>query len=186
MSREFSQAELAGVDRIFSHLEAAASVAGIDTVRDGVFGLGVGTLHNRTIGGGLAARAGFEPEGNADVEFIDTLATDTRGTVCKGLYLARHAAGLLIFDTAHQVGEETGLVRYDYRLRTVRTAEQPDQIIWARAAGSVGLTSSGVLQIDHTYNEHLGPPADFFGRQFNIDAVDQTIHDVLRANLYHN
>jgi len=66
VGREFTETEHAGSERYFAHLEAAATVAGVEMEGDRVSVLSVGPTYNRTVGGDYAARAGLSEEGIAD------------------------------------------------------------------------------------------------------------------------
>jgi hypothetical protein len=198
MAREFLEPELAYGDQLFGRLKAMATLAGVETTGDGELTLGVGPTYNRTVGGNYAARAGFPEEGAADEEFLRSLADTPPDVERRGVYLARHASGLLIMQSGYRVSSANGDIRYDYHLRTLRTAEHPEQVIAARAKGQLALQASGALRdgevvletgglltVDHLYSEVQHRPEAFFTVGFNLTESERVFRDVVGANAQH-
>lgn len=184
MARAFTTAEKVAGDCVFDLLERIAQAASLDLEGDGQSTRWAGQVHTRTVSGGFAARAGFPAEAAADESFLSDLAAKAPGDVLnRGIYLARHASGLLIISANHYVDSPSGDASYDYDLRTLRTAEHPDMVISGRAVGRLALNGDGDLfNVEHTYAERLRTPDDFFRVDFDLTAIEQVMRNVASAN----
>lgn len=185
MAREFQEPELAYGDNLFARLKGHAERAGVEMIGDGETELTVGPAFHRSLTGNLVTRAGFPDEGVADEEFLHSLAGTPRGEGRKAVTLARHASGLLIASSGYEVSAG-GDVNYDYKLRTLRTAEEPGQLVSARAVGhltlALGTSSSGLLHTEQVFTELETTPTAYFTTGFNPADAERLFRQVVAAN----
>ena len=151
---KFTVQEEARIDDLFNRIHAGTDNAEVVAGHGyaGVTAMKIGSVCLRTNTGNLAEIVGFEAEGCAtDPEFTGWLANipwpATGARLYRGIYLQRHATGLLVAKCTFDINQEPGAElanRYSYWLHMVRPATSG--VIHARYEGGVTLSTDSELR----------------------------------------